>query len=112
MIYTNFYVVAPVAMLNIPLPLGAFLKPIENTDVERYYTIPEYLATYSHTVERFSVDGTMFCKGFGFNIDTLDELRLKMPDYGLVEGTSLFIYNQPEVLTLLATPEWNKVEGV
>ena len=107
MIYQNFYIQAPIGMLEVPLPLVAFLKP---DTIDEYYTIPEYLATMNQTVERYSNDGVYFLKGFGFNIDGLDELRLLLPDWGLTENVNFFIYSHPEALEELAKPEWNTEE--
>lgn len=104
--YENFYIKAPVGMLGIPLPLVAFEKPIDNTDVERHYTIPEYLAVSGHTVKRFSNDGVFFLKGFGFNIAGLDEMRVKLGDYGMIENTNFFILSHPEAIEELATANW------
>jgi len=104
MIFENFYVKAKVEMLKVPLPLSAFLKP--NT-TDKYYTIPEYLATLNHTVERFSNDG-YFIKGFGFNIAGLDELRTKFSAYGMTFGVDVFILSPKEVQDELALPEWQE----
>jgi len=107
MIFNNFYIKAPVGMLEIPIELTAFDKG-DGT----YYTIPEYLATYNHTVDRFTTDGTMFLKGFGFTIKVLDELRAKLADYGLTEDTNFFILSQPEAVEELSKPEWQEVSAI
>ena len=111
-IYQNFYIKSPVEMLDIPLPLEAFLKPADNTDTERYYTINEYLASINQTIERWTNDGVYFLKGFGFDIDSLDELRLLLPDYGLEEKVNFFIVSPGQVGVELAKPEWNSDELV
>lgn len=101
MIYQNFYIKAPVALLEVPLPLSTFLKEDGN-----YMTIPEYLDGIGHTVERFSSDG-FFIKGFGFNFEGLKELEAKVSAFGLELGTSICILSPVEVLEELAKAEWN-----
>jgi len=112
MIFQNFYIVAPVAMLEIALPLAAFKKIDDEGNEDGYYTIPEYLTTISHTVSRYSADNTKFCKGFGFNLAGIDELRGKLGDYGLTLGEDLLILSPGEVQDELAKPEWNKEDEV
>lgn len=101
MIYQNFYIKAPVAMLEVPLPLSTFLK-----DDGSYMAIPEYLEGIGHTVERFSSDG-FFIKGFGFNFDGLKELEAKLGEFGLTIGTNVWILSPVEVQEELSKNEWN-----
>lgn len=101
MIYQNFYIKAPVALLEVPLPLSTFLK-----EDGSYMTVPEYLNGIGHTVERFSSDG-FFIKGFGFNFDGLKELELKLGDFGLVVGENIWILSPHEVQEELMKEEWN-----
>lgn len=107
-IYQNFYIKAPVQILEVPLPLNEFIKKDEegNTVEGEYYTIPEYLATIGHTVDRYSSDG-FFIKGFGFNFDGLKELESKLGDFGLTIGTNIWILSPSEVQEELAKEEWN-----
>ena len=107
MIFNNFYIKAYVELLEVPLPLEAFKK-----EDGSYYTIPEYLATYGHTVTRYSNDKTMFIKGFGFDFDTIEELIKKLPDFGLVRGENIWIFSEPEVKIELQEPMWNKAEDI
>ena len=111
MIYTNFFIEAPVAMLAVPLPLEAFKKTDENgvvLDPVEYMTIPEYLATFGHTVERYSNDGKFFIKGFGFNLKGVDEVQAKIGDFGLTLGTDIWIMSPYEVTQELKKPEWQQ----
>lgn len=107
MIYENFFIKAPVKMLEVPLPLAGFVKP--NTDPVEYYTIVEYLGTINHTVERFTNDGKFFVKGFGFNLAGIDELRAKLGDFGLELGTNIWILSPGEIGEELAKSEWQSV---
>jgi hypothetical protein len=100
MMYQNFYIKAPVAMLEIPLPLSTFLK-----EDGSHMTIPEYLEGICHTVERFSSDG-FFIKGFGFNFDGLKELESRLSDFGLIIGTNVWILSPVEVLEELEKDIW------
>ena len=112
-IYENFYIKAPVAMLEAPLPLNGFKKKDENgveLDPAEYMTIPEYLSTFNHTVERFTNDGAYFLKGFGFNLVGIDELRGKLMDFGLELDTNIWILSPAEVRDELAKPEWQAEE--
>ena len=113
MIYQNFYVAAPIAVLAMPLPLEAFKKRDEESEVipDEYYTIPEYLATFGHKVSRYNNDKTMFMKGFGFNIAGLDEMRAKFSEYGMTLGVNVFILSHPEALEMARLPEWQKDEA-
>ena len=99
----NLYLVAPSAMLDTPLPLNSFLK-----EDGTYHSITSYLATYNHTVERFSTDGTMFIKGFNWTMSTVDEVRAKCGDFNLVYGDTLLILNHDESMELLSTVDWKK----
>ena len=100
-IYHNFYIKAPVQLLEVPLPLEDF----KNEDGS-YKTIPEYLAEISHTVDRFSNDG-YFLKGFSFNYKGLKELESKLGELGLEIGTNLFILTFNEAQEELMKEEWN-----
>lgn len=108
LIYQNFFIKAPVQMLGVSLPLNEFIKKDEegNTVEGEYYTIPEYLATIGHTVDRYSTDG-YFIKGFAFNFEGLKELEVKVSAFGLELGTSIWILSPVEVLEELAKVEWN-----
>ncbi|MCF6330305.1 MAG: hypothetical protein L3I99_02000 [Sulfurimonas sp.] len=109
MIWQNFYIKAKVSMLEIPLPLNEFKKRNGDGDIIEpvvYHTIPSYLATFNHTVSRFSKDG-YFMKGFGFNVAGLDELRDKFSDYGLEFNKDVFIFSLPEALEELKKSEWS-----
>ena len=99
----NLYLVAPIAILDTPLPLNSFLK-----EDGTYHSINSYLATYNHTVERFSTDETMFIKGLNWTMDTVDEVRSKCGDFGLVYGDTLLILNHDESMALLDTVEWKQ----
>jgi len=103
--FANFYIKAPVAMLAVELPIAPFLK-----EDGTYHTIPSYLETLGHTVERFTNDGTFFLKGFGFTIAGLDDMRSKIGSFGLTEGVEIFIMSEPEVQIELSKPEWQQVE--
>ena len=100
-IYHNFYIKAPIQLLEVPLPLEDF----KNEDGS-YKTIPEYLAEINHTVDRFSADG-YFLKGFSFNYKGLKELESKVGELGLEIGTNLFILTFNEVHEELLKEEWN-----
>ena len=110
MIYHNFYIKAKVELLEVPLPLKAFMKLSDDgvaLDPVEYMTIPEYLKTINHTVDRISSDG-YFIKGFGFNLAGLDELRSKFVDFGLTLGENVFILSPGEIGEELAKPEWSQ----
>lgn len=100
-IYHNFYVKAPIQLLEVPLPLEDF----KNEDGS-YKTIPEYLAEINHTVARFSSDG-YFLKGFSFNYKGLKELEGRVGELGLEIGTNLFILTFNEAQEELMKEEWN-----
>lgn len=100
MTYENFYIKAPIQLLDKPLSLETFKN--ENGS---YKTINEYLADRNHSVKRFSTDG-YFIKGFGFNIDGLDELRSKLPNYGLIEKENFWILSPVEVQEELQKEIW------
>ena len=107
MVFENFFIKAKVEVLGLPLPLQSFQKTDDTgaVIVGEYYTIPEYLATFNHTVERYSNDG-YFIKGFGFNIQGLDEMRTKFANFGMTFDVDVFILSPVEVLEELAKPEW------
>lgn len=104
-IYHNFWVKAPVELLNIPLPLEDFKK-----EDNSYMTIIEYQAALGHTVDRVSTDG-YFIKGFSFNHKGLKELEDKASQFGLEIGKNLFIYTISEVQKELEKKEWNILES-
>ena len=104
---TNFYIVAPVAILETPLPIEVF-SYIDENGVQTYHDIVSFLATHGHTVDRFSNDKSKFCKGFEFSISTLDEVRARFVEFNLAEGIDVLILTHKEALELLATPEWKK----
>ena len=110
MIYENFFIKAPVEMLEVPLPLAGFAKP--DTDPVEYYTIVEYLGTINHTVERFTNDGKFFVKGFGFNLSGIDDLRSKLGDFGLTLDANIWILSPAEVQDELKNPEWQDEEPI
>jgi hypothetical protein len=103
-IYHNFYIKAPIQLLEVPLPLEDF----KNEDGS-YKTIPEYLAEINHTVDRFSTDG-YFLKGFSFNYQGLKELESKLGEFGLEIGKNIFILSFNEVQEELQKDEWNEEE--
>ena len=99
--YHNFYIKAPVQLLEVPLPLEDF----KNEDGS-FKTIPEYLAEINHTVDRFSTDG-YFIKGFSFNYKELKELESKMGEFGLEIDRNIFILTFNEAQEELQKEEWN-----
>lgn len=99
--YHNFYIKAPIQLLEAPLPLEDF----KNEDGS-YKTIPEYLAEINHTVDRFSSDG-YFLKGFSFNYKGLKELENKVGEFGLEIDTNLFLLTFNEAQEELMKEEWN-----
>lgn len=103
-IYHNFYIKAPIQLLEVPLPLEDF----KNEDGS-YKTIPEYLVEMNHTVDRFSTDG-YFLKGFSFNYQVLKEVESKVGEFGLEIDKNIFILSFEEVQEELLKDEWN--EGV
>ena len=113
-IFQNFYVIAPVAILEVPLPLSDFQKKDESGELipNEYMNITEYLATINHTVERFNNDKTKFCKGFAFNLNGLDEFRDGLTNFGLVLGTDVLVLTVNEVDEELAKVEWVAPESV
>lgn len=100
-IYHNFYIKAPVQLLEVPLPLEDF-----KSEDGSFKTIPEYLAEINHTVDRFSTDG-YFLKGFGFNYKELKELESKMGEFGLEIDRNIFILTFNEAQEELQKEEWN-----
>ncbi len=104
----NLYLVAPSAILDIPLPLTTWEK--SETDPVEYYSINDYVANYGHTVKQFSADGMMFAKGFNWTVDKIDEVREKSAEFGLEYGVSLLILNHNQLIELLASDAW-KAEG-
>lgn len=101
-IYHNFYIKAPITLLEVPIPLEDF----KNEDGS-YKTIPEYLTEINHTVDRFSSDG-YFLKGFSFNYKGLKELESRVGEFGLEIGTNLFILTFNEVQEELQKRIWNE----
>ena len=101
-VYHNFYIKAPVELLEVPLPLEDF----KNEDGS-YKTIPEYLADIGHTVDRFSTDG-YFLKGFSFNYKGLKELESKLGEFGLEIGKNIFILSFNEAQEELQKDELNE----
>ena len=101
-IYHNFYIKAPVQLLEVPLPLEDF----KNEDGS-FKTIPQYLAEINHTVDRFSIDG-YFLKGFSFNYVALKELENKLGEFGLEIGKNIFILSFNEAQEELQKGEWNE----
>lgn len=100
-IYQNFYIKAPIELLEVPLPLKEFTNEEGEQD-----NIIQYLARINHTVKRYSSDG-YFLKGFGFNIDGLDNLRTLLPNYGLTEKVNFFILSPGQVSEELSKDIWN-----
>ena len=109
----NMYVIAPTAMLEVPLPIESF-KILNEDGVEtgEYHTIVSYLAEEGRTVTRFSNDGSKFAKGFSWNVATIDEVRERLPDYGLTYGQDVLILTHSEVLEVLDTDEWKADEAI
>ena len=103
-IYHNFYIKAPIQLLEVLLPLEDF----KNEDGS-YKTIPEYLSVICHTVDRFSTDG-YFLKGFSFNYQGLKEFESKVGEFGLEIGKNIFILNSNEVQEELQKDCWNQKE--
>lgn len=113
MTLNNFWVIAPSSLLGTPLPLEAFKKYDEEGVEIGYCTIEEYvLREYGHTEIRKSTDGSMFVKGFWFDLAGLDELRSKLSDYDLVENENFWILNAKEVSIKLQEDEWNETVSV
>jgi len=111
----NMYLVAPAAMLDTPLPLETWEKVDENgvmLDPVEYHTVRSYVAQFGNTVDRFSLDGTLFMKGFNWTVHKIDEVRNKAGNFGLTYGTDLFILNHDEAMEMLATPAWTAPEPV
>lgn len=104
-IYHNFWVKAPVELLEVPLTLTDFKK-----EDGSYMTVVEYQAGLGHTIDRISTDG-YFIKGFSFNYKGLKELEDKASQFGLEIGKNLFIFTINEVQKELEKTEWNKLEG-
>jgi hypothetical protein len=105
LIYHNFWVKAPVHLLEVPLPLEDFKK-----EDGTYMNVVEYQASKGHTVDRFSTDG-YFLKGFSFNYSGLKELEDKVGEFGLEIGKNIFILTANEVQQELEKDEWNQDEG-
>ena len=106
----NMYLVAPSAILDVPLPLETWEKVDENgvqIDPVEYHSVRSYLAQFGHTVDRFNNDSSMFMKGFNWTVHKIDEVRSKSNDLGLEYGKNLLILNHDEAMDLLATPEWS-----
>ena len=101
-IYHNFYIKAPIQLLEVPLPLEDF----KNEDGS-FKTIPEYLAEINHTIDRFSIDG-FFLKGFGFNYQGLKEFESKLGEFGLEIGNNIFVLSLNEAQEELQKEEWNE----
>ena len=99
-IIQNFYIKAPVVLLDQPFNLGVFKK-----DDGTYMTINEYLISLNQTVERFSTDG-YFLKGFGFSFAALMEIQNMLPNAGLTLDVDFFILNENEALEELTKPIW------
>lgn len=104
MIYENFFIKAKKELLTQRLPLEQFKKEDGN-----YMTIPEYLATFNHTVERFSTDG-YFLKGFGFNYKGLKEFESKLASFGLEIDRNIWILSPAEVQEELKKDIWNTLD--
>lgn len=104
-IYHNFWVKAPVALLEVPLPLADFKK-----EDGSYMNVVEYQATKGHTIDRVSTDG-YFIKGFSFNYTGLKELEEKANQFGLEIGKNLFIFTITEVQKELEKEIWNNILG-
>ncbi len=103
----NFYVEGVIALLDLPIEIDMFA----NEDATGYYTIPEYIATYGHTVEQFNGEKTRFIKGLLFTMNDLDDFRLFLADSIYNKDIDYDILNYPEVLELVGKPEWTD-EGV
>ena len=101
-IYHNFYIKAPIQLLEVPLPLEDF-----KNEYGSYKTIPQYLSEIGHTVDRLSTDG-YFLKGFSFNYKGLKELENKVGEFGLEIGKNIFILSFNEVQEELQKDEWNE----
>ena len=66
----QYTLIAPVELLTEKIIIDEFLiKDEEGVVIEPHdwYTIPEYIATYGHSVQRLNNDQTWFAKGFNFH---------------------------------------------
>ena len=110
--FQNFWIVAPTAILDTPLPVVSFEKRNEEGFVidGEYLSINEYLAERGHTTPRQNNDGTKFVKGFPFSYTGIKDVEAKIGGFGLEIGTDVLILNQDEVQEELAKDEWNTAE--
>lgn len=107
----NFWIVAPIAMLQAQIPLDAFLKPDEEGNLtEDHYTVEEFVKAGGHTVSRFNNDGSKFIKGFCFTMDTANELIEMLPSYGLEYKVDAKLINKLQYPDELALDEWKTIE--
>ena len=106
----NFYIIAPTAIKNVPLPIEFFAKKDENDAViaGEFYTVAEVVELGGHTIERYSNDGLKFAKGFCFTFDTANELVAMLPDYNLTYGVDVKLINELEIGGELNTAEWKQ----
>jgi len=102
MTFENFYITAPVQMLEVPIDMALF----KNED-DTYMTIKEWCTSIGHEAPRVSLDGTLFVKGFPFNMAGVMEFINKLPSYGLEYGVNVNGYNVAEIAEVLATAEWS-----
>ena len=103
--YDNFYVKAPIELLNVSIPISDFAKQ----DCS-YMTITEYLSSKGKRITYINSSNTLFIQGFTFNLDGLDELRNKLSEFKLELGLNIWILSPNEAREELSKEEWNETK--
>ena len=107
----NYYVIAPVKLLDVPIKLDAFRKTDEQGNpTDEYMSVREYEAQFNHTIDRFNKDKSLFCKGFEFNWKKQLAVFDLLKSMGLIEDQDFKFLNAVEVAEEMQKPDW--AEGV
>jgi len=101
----NSYLVAPTAILDIPIPLESWVKP-DGT----FQTINENISAKGHTIKQFSGNKLMFAKGFNWTFAIMKEVEEKSKAFGLDFDVNVFILNHDELIDMIHSKAWLKTD--
>ena len=110
----NFVMKLPVSRINTKIKVPKFEAKDPETGETildkdgnvTYATLPEYLATYQHTIKALSTDG-YFIKGMEFTYFEMKQIEAELLKDGLVEGVDYWFLAHSERRVELAKDEWN-----
>ncbi|WBC28521.1 replication origin binding protein [Thiohalocapsa phage LS06-2018-MD03] len=106
----NQTIIGKVELLEVKYPFLALGKDdeelVNNPELLEPITLPEYVATYGHSIKRFNKDKTKFMKPMQFNRKGIKQLEKALDEMEFVEGVDIWILYDIEVPDELAKDEW------